>query len=536
MEYGRTNGVDLYALAQNAQRWRPDTQATATNAQEAPAPASPITAGVNKALLSAPRSEPLFTYHLNKLGISRVLDIGANAGQFAAKLRNYGFSGTIFSVEPQAGTYVQLLAQTRGDMRWIALTRQGAGASASMMDLNISENGFSSSLRDVHSNHLQAEPMTRTVARERVFINRSADLLRPEVLDSIEAIKIDVQGYEDQVLQGYGPHLANVRLLLLELSIVECYHGAPDLFSLDELLVKRYGFQRVSLEPTYYDEKTGTVQQYDGIYYRPEPPATKSIPLDGVRVGAVVTSIGGMFTRKQPDGGDIGPLWLRLCTDSWKKVSPRVISCSESSPPEGIEWAQTASRPSINEVLSAVPIEPKQHLLFTNADIIITDELASILPVLDPTAVYYGHRLDIEVDPSKSNRFTALGLYPWGFDYFLLPHALLEALKSEPFIPNEFRIGEPWWDYALPIVAITLGFPLKRVTTANAVAVHYLHSARYHQETWNTNAERFRDLVQRLLDRTPNAATGLLTDLASIGGDPQTHLSMLSLLIYRILP
>jgi hypothetical protein len=92
----------------------------------------------------------------------------------------------------------------------------------------------------------------------------------------IEALKIDVQGFEDQVLEGYGPLLSGIRLLMVELSMVECYEGAPDLFSLDRRIVDEYGFRRISLEPTYYDDVTGVVQQYDGIYFRPDLPPPRS--------------------------------------------------------------------------------------------------------------------------------------------------------------------------------------------------------------------------------------------------------------------
>jgi FkbM family methyltransferase len=546
VEYGQSRGLDLHTLVQEVARWRAGRAAAVARTPEPPGQAPPppsvpaeggsLAAGFNSTLLGVPRAELLFAHHLKRLGIVRVLDIGANSGQFAAKLRSCGYSGVIYSVEPQAVAYAELVAQTRQDPRWVALARQGAGAAAAMLDLNIAENGWSSSLREVHSNHLRAEPATRTVARERVYINRSAELLRPEVLDSIEALKIDVQGYEDQVLEGYASHLARVRLLLLELSLVECYRDSPDLFALDELLVKRHGFKRVSLEPSYYDEHTGTVQQYDGIYYRPEPAPAASLPLDGVRIGAVVTSIGGVFSRPRPDGGDFGPKWLSMCMESWRKVCPQVISAAESPPPEGVIWTRTEGRPSIVDMLSAAPLEPGQHLLLTNADIAFTDDFIRLLPTLDGAAVYYGHRLDVELDASNPSAFKSRGVYAWGFDYFLLPHSFLNVLRDEPLMPREFRVGEPWWDLALPLLALALGFPLKRLFAATPLAVHYQHPPRYSAERWFANGARFTDLLQQLLGRTPNSAMGFLTDLVVIGGDTEARLNKVSQVVVQLLP
>jgi FkbM family methyltransferase len=504
-----------------------------------PPPGNPARGGVrgfNAEFLSAHRSERIFAWHLERLGITRVLDIGANSGQFAAKLRQFGYSGLVYSVEPQASAHRQLVENTRRDLRWIALARQGAGASPAMLELNIAANGWSSSLREVHENHIHAEPATRTVAQERVFINRTSELLRPEVLATIEALKIDVQGYEDQVLAGYAPWLERVRLLQLELSLVECYRGGPDLFTLDELLVGRHGFSRVSLEPAYYDDRSGTVQQYDGIYHRPASQRAVTAPPEGVRVGAVVTSIGGPLARARPDGTDCGPEWLELCAASWRAVCSRVLSVAECSAPAGLEWVSTAARPSIAELVSAAPLDQERCLLLTNADIALTQDLLKLLPALDPLVMYYGHRVDVEAGPSNPRELVARGVYGWGFDYFLLPQPLADALKTEPLLPAEFRIGEPWWDYALPVAALALGFPVKRLATPAALALHYVHPARYRRELWLANGERFVEFARQLLARGTSSATGLLTDIVSQPGEGEARLQSVAQLICQTLP
>ena len=231
----------------------------------------------NAAFQGARRPETIFSFHLGRMGIRRVLDIGANTGQFGETLRAMGYDGEILSVEPQITAHRDLLAATRKDDLWCALPRQATGAVRGFVDLKISENSVSSSLRSVHANHINADRATTQVAIERVFASRSGDLLKGHLMAGIEALKIDVQGFEDQVLEGYRPWLGGVRLLLVELSIVECYEGAPDLFTLDRRIVEEFGFSRISLEPAYYDDVTGVVQQYDGIYYRPDlPPASRA--------------------------------------------------------------------------------------------------------------------------------------------------------------------------------------------------------------------------------------------------------------------
>lgn len=227
-------------------------------------------AGFNVAFQTEARPETILAFHLKQMGIGRILDIGANRGQFGKAMRRHGYGGEILSVEPQAEAHQALLAASRDDGNWCVLPRQATGARRGFVDLNIAANSVSSSVRTVHPNHVRADRSTTQIRRERVFISRSGDLLHSSLMSGIEAVKIDVQGFEDQVLEGFRPWLGQVRLLQVELSLVECYEGGPDMFSLDRQIVEDFGFRRVSLEPTYYDDVTGVVQQYDGIYFRPD--------------------------------------------------------------------------------------------------------------------------------------------------------------------------------------------------------------------------------------------------------------------------
>ena len=525
VDYARTRGVDLDRLAQIA-------RATTTGVPQVRRAGR---ANFNTEFLAGERSERIFVHHLERFGIERVLDVGAHAGQFAKKLRGLGFGGTIYSVEPQLAAYEALLASARADARWIPLARQGAGAKREVMDLNIAENGWSSSFRPVHANHVAAERSTRTIGRERVFVSRSGELLRPESMAGIEALKIDVQGFEDQVLEGYRAWLPNIRLLLLELSLVECYEGAPDLFELDRRLVSEFGFARVSLEPSYYDDTSGVVQQYDGIYYRPGSARMAADRETGLQIGAVVTSIGGPLQRLRPDGVDVGAGWMQACMQSWLQIGTRVASVSETQPPAGIEWIRSPARPSVTEMLGALPVGASHHLLITNADILVSQEFHASLRGLDRQAVYYGQRLDVTFDTAVPDHLTTLGLYLWGFDYFLIPSELVRLLVDEDVLPPEYRIGEPWWDYAVPLFALARGFALKRLP-AEAAALHFAHPLRYSADVWLQNGLRFEALVARLRAEPGGYASSLLEALAHFDGEPKARLDQISKVVCSTLP
>src|SRR5688500_2891657 len=82
---------------------------------------------------------------LRDFGVTRVLDVGANTGQFATMLRRY-FRGPIHSFEPVSEVFGELARRAGGDPNWhvhpIAL-----GASRAQRDIHISKLTDFSSLR-----------------------------------------------------------------------------------------------------------------------------------------------------------------------------------------------------------------------------------------------------------------------------------------------------------------------------------------------------------------------------------------------------
>jgi FkbM family methyltransferase len=498
-----------------------------------PQAAQPERWGLNEGIGVVARAERLFARHLQGLGIDRVLDVGANSGQFAARLRSLGYAGTILSVEPIRDCHRELVAGTRLDPRWVALPRQAFGRESSVEELRVSRNVFSSSLLPVHRNHVEAEPDTRTVRLERIFVNAAATAIHPDVLKRVDAVKIDVQGYEDRVLEGLGGALSSVRLLMLELSLQQCYEGAPDLFSLDRRLVEEFGFERIALEPSYFDERKGVAQQYDGLYWRPGGSRGGS---GGVRPGLVVTSIGGSIRRPGPGGQDVGLEWMMACAQSWKAVAPRAMSVAESAPglPD-LEWARTPSKPPLRDLLRIASEAVDAHVVLTNADISFTENLKNLLPALDEDTFYFAGRVDVELDGSGG--IALRGLYEWGFDLFVVPARLLREMVRGDLMPGEFLVGEPWWDYFMPVLAMSLGYPVKKIVPSLPLVLHYAHQPNYSNELWVSNGERFREFVRVLLDRPGNPARAFLEDiLEQQDADPVMRLEKVARVVCEGLP
>jgi hypothetical protein len=121
------------------------------------------------------------------------------------------------------------------------------------------------------------------------------------------------------------------------------------------------------------------------------------------------------------------------------------------------------------------------------------------------------------------------GVYELGFDYFLLPEPFVRCLLADGLLPAQLRIGEPWWDYLLPILALARGFPVKKLGGGPVLAMHYVHPARYSTEVWVRNRDLFIQVCTRLLGETDCYASGVLTELLA-------HLDQIPHLVCRCLP
>lgn len=205
---------------------------------------------------------------LRTLRIDLVLDVGANAGQFARSLRESDFSGRIVSFEPLESARRALLAASAGDDRWFVADRAAIGDRAGEIDVHVSANSVSSSALEMLDAHARSAPESRYVGVERVPLRRLDDIAAGHLMaDSRILLKIDTQGFEDRVLEGAAGILTRVSAIQIELSLVPLYSGQK---LLPEMLhqLREAGFSPWAMWPAFIEPATGRSLQIEAIFVR----------------------------------------------------------------------------------------------------------------------------------------------------------------------------------------------------------------------------------------------------------------------------
>jgi hypothetical protein len=119
-----------------------------------------------------------------------------------------------------------------------------------------------------------------------------------------------------------------------------------------------------------------------------------------------------------------------------------------------------------------------------NSDIVLTDPPALKAALDQRSSLVFGRRIDVDAVQDAGGR-----AYVDGYDYFFLSP---EAVVATP--ESRFRIGVPWWDYWLPLTALSSG---RTVTQLRSPIVrHVRHGTAWHHSSW---VELGVHLAERLL-------------------------------------
>ena len=197
--------------------------------------------------------------------IDLVIDAGANLGQFARSIRQKGYLGRIHSFEPVGYVFRALEKASEEDSQW-TVTNAALGNKPGTEVMNVFGNHtLSSFLRPTEL--LRSYDTGAPAATETVNVMTLDEVLLEDSSRYI-FLKIDVQGFEKQVLEGARETLSRTIAISIELPVRHIYAGAWDFRDaiefIDQIGFEPAQFRMVSGQP----DDAASAMEFDCVFKR----------------------------------------------------------------------------------------------------------------------------------------------------------------------------------------------------------------------------------------------------------------------------
>lgn len=214
-----------------------------------------------------------------------IFDIGANVGTTLDEFKSWWPESKVHCFEPQKECWVELEQRARKYSEGSVLVNKfAAGGNADdaatfyTHDINSGVSGFNKiNLQSQDSVHLQKLLEADAQAlreyeqalnhQRRVKIVRAADYMNASggKIERVNLLKIDTQGFEPQVLEGFGSRLADVDVIVTELMFYDYYERSLS-FSDIECFLLPAGFHLYDISHIAKNPMNGRTDWVDVVY------------------------------------------------------------------------------------------------------------------------------------------------------------------------------------------------------------------------------------------------------------------------------
>jgi len=188
-----------------------------------------------------------------------IFDVGAHTGETIERFRKLYNKSIIHSFEPQVDSFQKL--KKFSDDKTI-LNNFALGEKIEIKKFYINKNDstsgfykFTDKMFADHNNYskdIQIKTLDQYVEERNV--------------ENIDILKIDVQGYEDNVLKGAIKTLTNkIKILELEIIFIDYYEKKSSFYNL-ESIIKPLGFELYTISSPVLDESDDRLKWLDAIY------------------------------------------------------------------------------------------------------------------------------------------------------------------------------------------------------------------------------------------------------------------------------
>lgn len=194
--------------------------------------------------------------------ISTVIDVGANKGQYALASKHFYPEAIVHSFEPVPACFEKLKLNTR-NISNLNIYNMALGSTEAKIKFYQNAYSHASSALPISNYQKENVPETRNTKEIDVMVTTLDNFIFSTPLSSPILLKMDVQGYEMEVLKGGKKFISQVDYILLETSFTPMYENEP-LFDDLHTYLKSEGFEL--LAPLDFLRKNDKILQMDVLY------------------------------------------------------------------------------------------------------------------------------------------------------------------------------------------------------------------------------------------------------------------------------
>ena len=179
-----------------------------------------------------------------------IFDVGVNKGESIDRFSKIFKSPKIFAFEPNSKVF-KIIEEKYNNIKNIKLNNLGVAKEECIKPLNITINSGNSSfhnlekdsewikIRSKQFNTTPANYITDTIDVKCTTLDKYCE---QNNIENIDILKIDTQGYEDEVLSGSSQLIRNKKINFIELEIMfdEVYTKTMSFYDIEQKLMNNY--------------------------------------------------------------------------------------------------------------------------------------------------------------------------------------------------------------------------------------------------------------------------------------------------------
>jgi len=195
------------------------------------------------------------------LKVQWIMDVGANIGEVAfAGLKSFPNS-KIICFEPVKNTFAELERKLSPFSGRVFLNNFALGEKKEELEINITSFHGANSICRQSELHKQLNPHVRERAAEKIVVMKLDDISPQLPTSKIDVLKIDVEGYEKNVLLGGENFIRkNVVTIVIEISLMRDQSNSKQCVFEIFTIMDSFGFKLTSCFDPHFSSNNELVQ------------------------------------------------------------------------------------------------------------------------------------------------------------------------------------------------------------------------------------------------------------------------------------